>query len=127
MNGDLLTNVNFEKMLDFHNFSKSSATLCVRDYDVQVPYGVVNMSDGQVTSITEKPMQKFFVNAGIYILNPNCIDLVPINEFYDMPSLLDALITQNNRVFSYPLNEYWLDIGRKSDYDKAQFDYLNYF
>jgi dTDP-glucose pyrophosphorylase len=127
MNGDLLTNINFEQMLDFHKSSKSSATLGVRNYDVQVPYGVVNMSDGLVTSITEKPMQKFFVNAGVYILDPNCIDLVPIDEFYDMPTLLDALIVKDNKVSSYPLNEYWLDIGKQTDYDKAQVDYIDFF
>ena len=127
MNGDLLTNINFEKMLDFHLECNSKATMCVREYDIEVPYGVVNMDNEGIISIAEKPIHSFFVNAGIYLLEPDCIDLVPDNKFYDMPTLFEELIATKGKIVSFPLQEYWLDIGRISDYEKAELEYYNVF
>ena len=127
MNGDLLTNINFEKMLDFHVENNSKATMCVREYDIEVPYGVVNVANESIISITEKPIHSFFVNAGIYLLEPDCIDLVPDNKFYDMPTLFEELIATKGKIVSFPLQEYWLDIGRISDYEKAELEYYNVF
>jgi len=127
MNGDLLTNINFESVLDFHELSNSKATMCVREYDIEVPYGVVNISNERITDIEEKPIHSFFVNAGIYLLDPECIDLIPDNEFYDMTSLFEHLIKSNKKTTSFPLKEYWLDIGRITDYEKANLDYSNFF
>jgi len=127
MNGDLLTNINFSSMLEFHESNLAQATMCVREYDVEVPYGVVNTSNENITSIEEKPIHSFFVNAGIYFLEPKCIQLIPINEFYDMPSLFETLIKNNEKVVSFPLNEYWIDVGRINDYQKANNDYNNIF
>jgi dTDP-glucose pyrophosphorylase len=127
MNGDLLTNVNFEKMLDFHEAHNSKATMCVREYDIEVPYGVVNVDNENIISIEEKPIHSFFVNAGIYILEPGCVDLIPANEFYDMPSLFEKLIEAKEKTISFPLKEYWLDIGRMADYEKANLEYKGVF
>jgi dTDP-glucose pyrophosphorylase len=127
MNGDLLTNVNFENMLDFHEVNNSKATMCVREYDIQVPYGVVNLNKEKIVSIEEKPIHSFFVNAGIYLLEPECIDLIPSNGFYDMPLLFEELILNNKKTVSFPLKEYWLDVGRISDYEKAKVEYNNIF
>ena len=127
MNGDLLTNVNFENMLDFHELNNSKATMCVREYDIQVPYGVVNLNEEKIVSIEEKPIHSFFVNAGIYLLEPECIDLIPSNEFYDMPSLFEELILNNKKTVSFPLKEYWFDVGRIDDYEKARVEYRNIF
>ena len=127
MNGDLLTSLDFEKMLDFHETYDAKATMCVREYDIEVPYGVVNVADENITSIEEKPIHRFFVNAGIYILNPDCINLIPRDEFYDMPSLFEKMITNNNKTISFPLQEYWLDIGRIADYERANLEYSNVF
>lgn len=127
MNGDVLTNVNFDKMLDFHNENNSKATMCVREYDIEVPYGVVNIVNEQISSIKEKPVHKFYVNSGIYLLEPECIDLVPNNEFYDMPELFSKLIDAKEKTISFPLQEYWLDIGRMADYEKANLEYYNIF
>ena len=96
MNGDLLTNVNFEHLLDFHLSNHSKATMCVREYDFQVPYGVVSIKDGRIKTIDEKPTHKFFVSAGMYVLNPPCIDIIPKNQYYDMPSLFEKMIEGNN-------------------------------
>lgn len=127
MNGDLLTNINFEKMLDFHELNNSQATMGVREYDIEVPYGVVNLNNEIITSIEEKPVHSFFVNAGVYLLEPDCINLIPNDEFYDMPSLFEKLIKNNKKTISFPLKEYWLDIGRVVDYEKANREYDNIF
>jgi dTDP-glucose pyrophosphorylase len=127
MNGDLLTNINFEKMLDFHKLNNSKATMGVSEYDVKVPYGVVNLNNETIVSIEEKPVHSFFINTGLYILEPECIDLIPNDEFYDMPSLFEKLIKNNKKTISFPLKEYWLDIGRVVDYEKANREYDNIF
>ena len=77
--------------------------MCVREYDFQVPYGVVNVEEGKVLSIEEKPVQKFFVSAGSYMLAPKCIEFIPDNEFYDMPTLFEKLIGMNENTVSFPL------------------------
>jgi dTDP-glucose pyrophosphorylase/CBS domain-containing protein len=127
MNGDLLTNIDFNKMLDFHMMNDSKATMCIREYDIEVPYGVVNVANESIVSIQEKPIHSFFVNAGIYLLEPECISLIPNNEFYDMPELFQKMIKNKERVTSFPLKEYWLDIGRMADYKKANIEYSKVF
>jgi NDP-sugar pyrophosphorylase family protein len=122
MNGDLLTNFNYEQMLEFHEFHNSKATMCVREYDFQVPYGVVNLNNEDIVSIEEKPVHNFFVNAGIYLLEPECIDLIPSDEFYDMPSLIEKIIASKRKVVSFPVREYWLDVGRMDEFKKANQD-----
>ena len=123
MNGDLVTEVNFEHLLEFHLSNHAKATMCVREYDFQVPYGVVNIEDGRIRTIDEKPTQKFFVNAGIYVLNATCIDLIPENKFYDMPSLFAKMIERNDKAISFPLYENWLDVGKIEEYNKANQEY----
>lgn len=127
MNGDLLTNVNFESLLDFHQTHQAAATMCVREYDFQVPYGVVNIDGQKVTSIVEKPVHKFFVSAGIYMLSPHVLDLIPNGEYYDMPTLFEKLIAQNQNTVSFPIHEYWLDIGRMNEYEQANREYNEVF
>ena len=127
MNGDLLTNVNFEHIFNYHTLHKATATMCVREYDYEVPYGVVKMNDNKITAIAEKPVQKFFVSAGIYMLSPEILDLIPKNEFYDMPALFEKLIRLSKNVISFPIREYWLDIGRMEEYQRANEEYKEVF
>lgn len=127
MNADLLTNVNFENLLDFHTFENSVATMCVREYDYQVPYGVIETEGSNIVSIKEKPLHKFFVNAGIYILSPQVYEQIPQNEFYDMPTLFEDIIENSLKTVSFPIHEYWLDIGRMSDFEQAQNEYFGIF
>lgn len=127
MNADLLTNVNFEQLLDFHIQGNSSSTMCVREYEFQVPYGVIKTKDDKIESISEKPIHKFFVNAGIYLLSPKVLKFIPNDTFYDMPTLFEYLIKQNFNVLSFPIHEYWLDIGRVIDYEKANDEYSTIF
>lgn len=127
MNGDLLTNVNFEHFLEYHVAQNAVATMGVREYDFQVPYGVVNINKGKITSIVEKPVHKFFVSAGIYLLSPETLHAIPKNEFYDMPTLFEALIKEDKKIISFPIHEYWLDIGRMEEYEQANSDYHGVF
>jgi len=119
MNADIVTKVNFKNLLSFHHSQQVDVTACVIEYGLQVPYGEVKMDNCRVISIDEKPCHRFFVNAGIYILNPNVINLVPKNTYYDMPELLDASLSRNLTIASFPIHEYWMDIGRPEDYYKA--------
>jgi len=125
MNGDLITNVNFEKMLDFHLEKSAIASMCVKEHNIQTRYGEVGLENENIVYLKEKPKYKFFVNAGIYILNPECIDLVP-NKFYDMTTLFKKMISINKKIVSYPLGEYWIDIGLENDFKKANSDIIQY-
>lgn len=127
MNGDLLTKINYEQLLDFHIEMNSKATMCVREYEYQIPYGVIETDNHQLLSIEEKPVYRSFVNAGIYVLNPNILDSIPKNEFYDMPDLFKKLMHAQEEVSAFPLREYWLDIGKMDDYKKANGDYKEKF
>lgn len=127
MNGDLLTNVNFEHLHDFHISNNSMGTMCVKEYDFQVPYGVVNIDESKIKSIVEKPIHKFFINAGIYMLSPDAIKYIPKNDFYDMPTLFEKLIKEDKNAISFPLREYWLDIGQIDEYKKANEEYDEVF
>jgi dTDP-glucose pyrophosphorylase/CBS domain-containing protein len=127
MNGDLLTNINFEHMMEYHLSNNSIATMGVREYDFQVPYGVVNVDDGNILSIEEKPVHKFFVNGGIYVLNNKVLDFIPNDEFYDMPTLFEKLIEKKLKSISFPIHEYWLDIGRIEEFEKANNEFHEVF
>ena len=127
MNGDLLTNVNFEHMLEYHLSNQAMATMGVREYDFQVPYGVVNIDEHQIISIEEKPTHKFFVSAGMYVLDASTLNYIPDNSFYDMPTLFEKVIENKNKAISFPIREYWLDIGRMSDFEQANSEYHGVF
>jgi NDP-sugar pyrophosphorylase family protein len=122
INGDVLTSVDFERLLNFHTKYKPSATMCVREYDYQIPYGVITGDGHRIISMEEKPTQRFFVNAGIYVISPELFKNVEVNTKIDMPTLLEKEITNNKDVIMFPVHEYWLDIGRMDDYQKAQID-----
>ncbi len=122
INGDVLTNIDFERLLKFHNESNADATICVREYDYQIPYGVITGEGSKIISMEEKPVHRFFVNAGIYVVSPRIFKGVPKNHRIDMPSLLEERMLQNDNVLMFPIHEYWLDIGRMDDFKRAQAD-----
>lgn len=127
MNGDLLTKVNFDQLLNFHEQHGMAATMCVREIEQQIPYGVVNTSDHKLVSIEEKPVHRYFINAGIYVLNPEVLSLIPKDTFFDMPTLFEQLLSQGYEAGVFPVREYWLDIGRLSDYERANIEYMEEF
>jgi len=120
MNGDLLTHLNFDGLLRFHTEHQAAATMAVREYDFQVPYGVVSLDGPTILSIEEKPVQRFFVNAGIYVLSPLALGHLPVNSPFDMPALFERLIARGETAAAYPLREYWLDIGRLDELERAE-------
>jgi dTDP-glucose pyrophosphorylase len=122
MNGDLLTKVDFEELLDFHIENKGDATMCVREYDFQIPYGVIKAKNHHILSIEEKPIHSFFVNAGIYVLNPSMLQEVDGVSYLDMPHLLEKKIDSSGQVNMFPVHEYWLDIGQMKQFDQAHRD-----
>ena len=127
MNGDVMTSVNIEQLLSFHEEHGAAATMCVREYDFEVPYGVAELNGEILTGVSEKPVQSFFVNAGIYLLNPEALDLIPTNERYDMTALYQDLISRGNPTIAFPLREYWLDVGRIADLEQAHRDFPKIF
>ncbi len=122
MNGDLLTDVNFERLLEFHNAQGGLATMCVREYDFQVPYGVIEAEGHLIKSVIEKPVHKFFVNAGIYVLSQELAKSATGNDYLDMPHLLEASIRSGAQINSFPIHEYWLDIGQMEEFERANRD-----
>jgi dTDP-glucose pyrophosphorylase/CBS domain-containing protein len=122
INGDILTDVPFRAMLQFHKEHRAEMTVAVRRYEVQVPYGVVECDQANVRGLTEKPQFSFFVNAGMYLLEPTVHDLIPSGELFNMPDLIQRLLDAGRPVVSFPIREYWLDIGRLADYETAQAD-----
>jgi dTDP-glucose pyrophosphorylase len=127
MNGDILTKINFQQLLQFHEESDSIATMCVREYQHQIPYGVVRTEGTRLCSIEEKPIERYFVNAGIYVLNPEVLELIPQNKYFDMPSLFELLIKLQKKISVFPIREYWLDIGRIPDFEKANLEFTEVF
>lgn len=127
MNGDILTKVNFLQLLDFHAEHRAAATMCAYRYELQIPYGVLKVNRYRLQEITEKPTQSFFVNAGIYVLEPQTLDHIPADTFFDMPSLFDKIIASGQESAVFPIREYWLDIGKMSDFELAQSEYTKVF
>ena len=127
MNGDLLTKVNFKQLLDYHMHNKALATMCVREYSFQVPYGVVRIENGSLQGIDEKPIQNFFVSAGIYVIEPKALELIPKDSYYDMPSLFDTIIQSGSKANVFPIREYWIDIGKRDDLERANGEYEEVF
>lgn len=123
MNGDILTKIDFESLLTFHRERQSLATMSVREYGMQVPFGTVSVVDGYAVELREKPVQHYFINAGIYVLDPSLIDRVPKDKFFDMPDLLQQVIDNREPLSVFPIHEYWHDIGRPEDFERAQVDF----
>ncbi len=127
MNGDLMTAVNLEQMIDYHTEHGAAATMAVREYDIKVPFGVVAMDGNRITGIEEKPVHRFFVNAGVYILEPEVLAMVPSGQFFDMPDLFRQLIDSGREAAAFPVREYWLDIGQKEDFQRARQEFGQVF
>ncbi len=122
MNSDLLTNINLEAM--FNELEKDSADMIIAttDYQVQIPYGVIESDGNLVKALKEKPTYTYYSNAGIYIFKKHLVDLIPDNSFFNATDFLDKLIDLNKKVLHFPIKRYWLDIGKHVDFEKAQRD-----
>ncbi|MDX2346798.1 MAG: nucleotidyltransferase family protein [Legionella sp.] len=120
MNADLLTKLDFRNLLSFHQEQQVGATICVREYEHRLPYGVVEVEGHQVIKMTEKPAYQAFINAGIYLLSPEFIKSISPGVPIDMPDVIQRYIDEGNGVNIFPIHEYWLDIGRMDDFKQAE-------
>lgn len=122
MNSDLLTNINIEAMFNELVSQDADMIIATKDYNVQVPYGVIESDGTRVIALKEKPVYTYYSNAGIYIFKRELIDLIPEHTFFNATDLLETLFQSNRKVAHYPINNYWLDIGKPIDFERAQRD-----
>lgn len=120
LNGDVLTTLNIANLINFHYKYSSLATICVREHVEKLAYGVVHLSNEKVKSIEEKPSFSSYVNAGIYLLEPNILEFIQEEKPIDMPELLNLVLEKNMNVSACPIHEYWLDVGQPETFSKAK-------
>jgi len=118
-NGDVLTDVRYGEMLDFHCRHGATATMAVRLHEWQHPFGVVRTNGVDIIGFEEKPVARSHINAGIYVLEPAALDVLREGEHCDMPTLFSRLQELGARTIVFPMHEPWLDVGGLNDYDKA--------
>lgn len=126
-NADLLTKTNYGAMIESHLLSDADATMGVRKYEMQVPFGVVQEMEGRITSVFEKPVHQFLVSAGMYVLSPSVLKLVPHDQFYDMPTFFEMITAKGLHARCHYVDGYWLDIGQPSDFERANHDFHELF
>jgi dTDP-glucose pyrophosphorylase len=127
INGDLLTNVMIEEMLRFHEFERNIVTVGVKEHSMKIPYGVVDVEGTRITGMREKPDHAFYINGGVYVVDPMVLDRISRDEFINMTDIVASLLESKLRVGCFPIHEYWLDIGEPDALKQAQSDYQKYF
>lgn len=127
MNGDVLTKLNYTELLKHHLEEKFDATICVREDEHRIPFGVIETVDNLITSVVEKPTYRYKINTGIYVINPEIVNSVQPGQRVDLPTLLEQHRSQKKRIGTFTCYDYWLDIGQLRDYQKAQEDINIYF
>ena len=118
-NGDVITDIRYGELLDFHIRHNAAATMAVRLHEWQHPFGVVQMNGLEITGFEEKPINITHINAGVYALNPSALNALEKNMHCDMPTLFERLQAQSQRIVAYPMHEPWLDVGHSDDLAKA--------
>ena len=127
MNGDILTKVDLAQILAYHADSGATATMAVREYSIQVPYGIVDLEGHRIAGLREKPRHSHFINAGIYVLGPDALRLIQRDAPLDMPELFDRVRQAGHAALAYPISEYWVDIGQMDDYRRANDEFAAFF
>ena len=123
INGDILTNLDFKKLYDYHIKYGADLTMVSKTHQVPLHYGVVKPGkNNSIAALEEKPILYFDINAGIYVLNPRILNKLNDNQHYLMTDLVRDAIRDGDTVVHYPLTDYWLDLGIMEDYQKAQHD-----
>lgn len=123
VNGDVLTNLDYQNLLQFHEENRALITVALQRYRHTVPFGVVEVHDELIASIREKPTLEYFVNAGIYVVEPAAIMAIPGGQPFDMPSLIQLALSHQERVAAFPIMEYWIDVGHAADLTRATLEY----
>lgn len=122
-NGDVLSKEDYGLILDRHLASGADGSVLVRDYEMQVPFGVIDHEGGEIRAIQEKPSRRFTINGGVYVLSPQGLGLLAPDEHCDMPQLLQAMLEAGLRLRAHAAESYWVDIGRMADYERANTDF----
>jgi dTDP-glucose pyrophosphorylase len=117
LNGDVVSNLNFMKLLDFHKKSKMQITMCAANHSISIPYGVIEIKGSKIIKLKEKPIKNYLVNAGIYVISRAVLKKIDKNKKIDMTELIDQYL-KINKVAAYPIYEDWADIGTLKDYEK---------
>lgn len=120
MNGDILTQLNFNSLLEFHVSHAADLTMVVREDEFRLPYGIVTMDHESIIAVREKPLQKFHANAGIYVVSPHVLDHIQAGAQLDMTQLAERLISNRDTTVGFPLHEYWIDVGRSEQLRQAR-------
>ncbi len=120
INSDIMTNINFQDILDFYNKNKSDHLVCVKEFKTSVPYGICKIKNKQLVGIEEKIEISNYINAGIYIFNSSKLKKIKIKHKIDMDELLHKLISKKNKISTFPINEFWIDLGTPSNIDRAK-------
>jgi dTDP-glucose pyrophosphorylase len=123
INGDILSGINLTSMLNEHKLNHSDATMAIKEYTYQIPYGVVTSENNTIISMEEKPQYMHTINTGIYLISKNTLESIPKNTKIDMPDFFTFLLNQNKKCRVYKTNDYWLDIGHHDDYKKANLEF----
>lgn len=125
MNGDIITELNFQNLYSFHSEHRGALTVCTTEYHIQVPFGVLEVSGAFLNSISEKPSQRFLCSAGIYVLDPEVLDQIPDQGPFDMPVLIEKTMGRGLPVTVFPIREHWIDVGQHADLDQARRFFVN--
>jgi NDP-sugar pyrophosphorylase family protein len=118
-NGDVLTDIRYGELLEFHSRHRAAATMAVRLHEWQHPFGVVRTKGVDIIGFEEKPIARTHINAGIYVLDPDALDALETGEHCNMPTLFSRLQGRAKRTIVYPMHEPWLDVGRPDDLERA--------
>jgi dTDP-glucose pyrophosphorylase len=121
-NGDVITDISYGELLDFHIRNDAAATMAVRVHEWQHPFGVVHTQGLEIVGFEEKPVARSHINAGVYALNPDALGVLGVNAYCDMPTLFERLQSKAKRIVAYPMHEPWLDVGRPDDLNRANAD-----
>ena len=119
LNGDIVTEVDFVRMRDYHHQHRAVLTVGAAEFSVDVPYGVLRLAGHHVLGVDEKPKQALFCNAGLYVMSPELLRFVPSDRRYDMTELLSDVLREGLPVVAFPIHERWIDVGRKEHLEDA--------
>ena len=127
MNGDVLTEMDFSRIIHFNDSESAFATMCIREYFNEIPFGVVRLEGHKLMALEEKPIQSFFINAGVYALAPRVLEYIQPDHHCDITDIFNRALEDKRNVTAYPITEYWRDIGTPDDFNQAQQDYQKVF
>jgi len=117
MNGDILTKLDFNRLIGFHNSNNADITVGIKKHEQRTPFGIIDLDGNAIKKIKEKPILAFNISAGVYVLSPSVLDTIPKGQFYSMPDLIKDAMTKGKNVLGYKIDEYWMAIEHMSDYE----------